>query len=171
MEQVVDKIVAELELFVAAPYVDPGNPSNTAAPYGGAYGLLEIEAVYWGDIGVIPVNAYPCFIVQPVKDTPTIETTAYEVRALEILITLLIDARAYFDASTIEASGDRKMVEIMERVRQWFRRDHNRSLGGGIGVREVKVTTAEYNAQVRGGVIAKAAQVTLLVDQQKFRQK
>ena len=159
VEEVVDKIIAELELFDAADSDD-----------GGIADLLQIEAVYFGDPGVIPVNSYPCFTVQPVRDSPDKETTSYEVRNIQVLLTLLIDAREYFDADVLEASGDRKMVEVMERVRRWFRRDSNRSLDGLTGVREVAVTTTDYNMQVRGGVVAKAAQVTLLVNQQKPRQ-
>jgi len=159
VELVVNKIVSELETFSAT---DDGD--------GGVSDLITIEAVYFGDPGVIPVNSYPCFLVQPIRDVPDIETTGYEVRNLEILVTLLIDAREYFDATPLEATGDRKMVQIMERVRNWFRRDSNRSLDGLDGVREVKATAAEYNIQVRGGVIAKAAQVRLLVNQQRNRQ-
>lgn len=159
MEAVVNKIVAELTTI-----------TTTAESGGGVADILTIEAVYFGDPGVIPVNSYPCFLVQPIRDTPDIETTAYEVRNLEILITVLIDARAYFEAIPLEASGDRQLVRVVEKVRNWFRRDSKRSLDGLEGVREVEATAAEYNIQVRGGVIAKAAQVTLVVNQQRYRQ-
>lgn len=159
MEDVVDKVVAELTTF-----------KNTVSASGGCADIMTIEAVYFGDPGVIPVNSYPCFVVQPIRDRPDIETTGYEVRDLEILVSLLIDARDFFEATPLEATGDRAMVQVMERVRRWFRRDSNRSLDGLSGVREVKVTAADYNVQVRGGVIAKAAQVTLLVNQQRSRQ-
>lgn len=158
MEDVIDKIVAELEAIAAADDAD-----------GGIYDIFPDAVVYFGDPGVIPVNSYPCLLAQPVRDLPEKETTGYEVRNLEVLITLLIDAREYFDAEPLEATGDRKMVQAMERVRNWFRRDSKRSLDELAGVREVKATAAEYNVQVRGGVIAKAAQVTLLVNQQRSR--
>lgn len=159
METVVDKVVSELETF-----------KDTDGADGGCADVMTIEAVYWGDPGVIPVNSYPCFTVQPIRDRPDIETTGYEVRDLEILVSVLIDAREFFDAAPLEASGDRQLVQVAERMRRWFRRDSNRSLDGLEGVREVKVTAADYNVQVRGGVIAKAAQVTLLVNQQRPRQ-
>lgn len=159
LEEVMDKVVAELTTF-----------KDTPSASGGASDILTVEAVYWGDPGVIPVNSYPCFLVQPTRDSPDIETTGYEVRDLEVMVTLLIDAREFFDATPLEATGDRALVQVMERVRQWFRRDSNRSLDGLVGVREVKVTAADYNVQVRGGVIAKAAQVTLLVNRQRARQ-
>jgi hypothetical protein len=158
MEDVVDAIVSDLETLVA-----------TSSPYGGVSDIMTVEAVYFGDPLTLPVNSYPCFIVQPVKDSPDKETTGYEVRDLQILVTLLADAREFFDATPLEATGDRKLVQVMERVRNWFRRDSRRSLNGLEGVREVRATTAEYNVQVRGGVIAKSAQVTLLVNQQRSR--
>lgn len=159
MEDIVDKLVAELKTFSATPDAQ-----------GGIVELLTIEAVYWGDPGVMPVNSYPCFTVQPTKDVPEKETTSYEVRDNDVLITLLIDAREFFDATPDEATGDRVLVKAMERARQWFRRDSNRSLDGLTGVREVKATAVDYNVQVRGSVIAKAAQMTLRVNQQRARQ-
>ncbi len=160
MENVVDAIISEIELF-----------RDTDKDDGGCADILTIEAVYWGDIGVLPVNSYPAFIVQPVRDLPDIETTGYEVRDLEVLITLLIDSRAYWDASVSEATGDRQMVQTMERLRKWFRSDHNRSLSGLDGVREVKASSTDYMVQVRGSVIAKSAQVTLTVNQQNTREQ
>jgi len=159
MEAVVDKVISELTTL-----------KDTTSADGGCSDILTIEAVYFGDPGVIPVTSYPCFLVQPLRDRPDKETTGYEVRDLEVLITLLIDAREFFDTTPVEATGDRQMVQVIERVRQWFRRDSNRSLDGLAGVREVKVTAAEYNVQVRGGVVAKAATATLLVNKQRSRQ-
>jgi len=158
MENIVDAIVAELELF---------KDTNTAG--GGCADILTIEAVYWGDPGILPVNSYPAFTVQPVRDLPDIETTGYEVRDHEVLVTLLIDSRSYWDASTLEATGDRQLVQVMEKVRNWFRTDHNRSLSGLGGTREVTASGTDYMMQVRGSVIAKSAQVTLTVNQQRQR--
>jgi len=160
MEDVVNSIVTELELF-----------KDTASAAGGCSDILTIEAVYWGDPGVIPVNSYPCFTVQPVRDLPDIETTGYEVRDLEVLVTLLIDSRAFWDATVLEATGDRVMVQVMEKVRNWFRTDHNRSLSGLGGTREVRASATDYMVQVRGSVIAKSAQVTLTVNKQRQREQ
>jgi len=160
MENVMDVIVTELELF-----------KDTDADQGGCADILAIEAVYWGDPGILPVNSYPAFLVQPVRDVPDIETTGYEVRDLEVLITLVIDSREYWDTNALEATGDRTMVQVMEKVRNWFRTDHNRSLRGLSGVREVKASATDYMVQVRGTVIAKSAQVTLTVNQQRDRQE
>lgn len=160
MESVVDAIVAELEVF-----------KDATASNGGCSDILGIEAVYWGDPGIIPVNSYPAFTVQPIRDLPQSETTGYEVRDLEVLITLLIDSRSYWDASVLEATGDRQLVQVMEKVRNWFRTDHNRSLSGLEGVREVSVSATDYMVQVRGSVLAKSAQVTLTVNKQRQREQ
>jgi hypothetical protein len=160
VESVVDAIVEELTLLKDTPATD-----------GGVADLLTIEAVYWGDPGIIPVNSYPCFTVQPVQDLPDIETTGYEVRDLQVLVTLLIDSRAFWDATVLEATGDRAMVQVMEKVRNWFRTDHNRSLNGLAGTREVKASATDYMVQVRGSVLAKSAQVTLSVNKQRWREQ
>lgn len=159
MEDVVDAIVSSLETF-----------KNTDSADGGCADILFVEAVYWGDPGIIPVNSYPAFLVQPVRDLPDIETTGYEVRDLEVLVTLVVDSRAYWDASVLEANADRKMVQVMEKVRNWFRRDSTRSLNGLLGVREVVASATDYMVQVRGSVIAKSAQVTLTVNKQRGRE-
>jgi len=159
VESVVDAIVSQLEIL-----------KDTSASAGGCADIIEIEAVYWGDPGIIPVNSYPAFLVQPVRDLPDIETTGYEVRDLEVLITLVIDSRPYWDASVLEATADRKMVQTMEKVRNWFRTDHNRHLSGLAGIREVKASATDYMVQVRGSVIAKSAQVTLAVNKQRMRE-
>lgn len=160
MEDIVDSIVAELEEF-----------KDTDSSLGGCADILTIEAVYWGDPGIIPVNSYPAFTVQPVRDLPDIETTGYEVRDHEVLITLLIDSREYWDASVLDATGDRQLVQVMEKARNWFRTDTNRSLSGLSGTREVKASGVDYMMQVRGSVLAKSAQVTLTVNKQRQREQ
>jgi len=160
VESVVNAIVSELEIFKDADSAD-----------GGCADIIGIEAVYWGDPGVIPVNSYPAFTVQPVRDLPNIETTGYEVRDLEVLVTLLIDSRAFWDATVLEATGDRQLVQVMEKVRNWFRTDHNRSLSGLAGTREVVASATDYMVQVRGSVLAKSAQVTLTVNKQRQREQ
>jgi hypothetical protein len=159
MEQVVDKLVAELNTFKA-----------TASASGGCSDVLNIEAVYWGDPGLIPSELYPCFTVEPVRDAPEKETTGYEIRDLVVTITVLIDLREYFDSSVDEAEGDRKLVQTMSLLQRWLRRTANRQMDGLAGVREVKVSSTDYNGQVRGSVIAKTAQVSLTVNRQYSRQ-
>jgi hypothetical protein len=159
MEAIVDAIIAELTLF-----------KDTASASGGCSDILEIEALYWGDPGSLPINAYPAIVAQPVNDRPDIETTGYEVRNFAVLVTVLINAKEYFDAEPLEATGDRQLTQVIEALRNWFRTDHNRSLSGLLGVREVVASGTDYMVQVRGSVIAKSAQVTLTVNKQRQRQ-
>lgn len=159
MEAVIDKVVAELTTF-----------KNTTEADGGCSDVLDIQAVYFGDPGVIPSELYPCLTVEPVRDVPTSETTGFDVRELEVSVTVLIDSREYFDSTVDEADGDRKLVKTMYLLQRWLRRTANRQLDGLAGVREVKVQSTDYMGQVRASVIAKSAQVSLLVNKQYSRQ-
>lgn len=159
MEQITDKIVAELDLFKVADSAD-----------GGCSDIMTIEAVYFGDPGVIPVNSYPCFTVQPEQDVPVSETTGYEIRDLRLLITCLIDAREFFNADVLEATGDRQLVQAMGNLRRWLRRTANRRLDGLEGVREVRIDSTDYLVQVRDDVVAKSAQINVTVNRQYRRE-
>lgn len=160
MEAVIDKLYAELQAFSSA-YASAGGCSDT----------LGIEEVYWGDPGVIPAINYPCFVIEPVEDTPLSENTGSERRELEVSIQLLQDARDDFDASAADANGDRKRVRVMGNLRRWLRTLANRQLDDLDGVLEVKVTKTSYMGQVRGSVIAKSASITLLVQKQYPKQR
>jgi len=159
VEEVTDKLVAELTAFKDTESVD-----------GGCSDIMTIEAVYFGDPGVIPVNSYPCFTVQPEQDVPVTETTGYEVRDLRLLITCLIDARQFFNADVLEATGDRQLVQTMGNLRKWLRRTANRRLDGLEGVREVSIASTDYLVQVRDDVVAKSAQINVTVNRQYARQ-
>ena len=161
MEQVVDKVIRELDAF-----------SKTSTADGGMAGIMDIEAIYFGDPGILPIYNYPAFTVQPIRDAPVSETTGYEVRNLEVLITLAIDAREFFDKDVEEATGDRKLVQVAFALRRWLRRTANRQLDGEAGqVREVAVSDTNYVAEARDPVIAKSAQLTLTVNKQYQRQE
>ena len=159
MEQVTDKLVAELTLF-----------SKTPGDEGGCADIMDIAAVYFGDPGVIPVNSYPCFTVQPERDAPVTETTGYEIRDLHILVTLLIDAREFFNLEAIEATGDRQLVQVMTKLRAWLRRTANRRLDSMEGVREVAISSTDYLVQVRDSIVAKSAQTNVTVNRQYRRE-
>ena len=155
MEAVIDKILAEVTTF-----------KDTPSAEGGCSDILPIEVVWFGDPGIVMSELYPCVFVEPISDVPESETTGYEVRDLEISVTILIDIREEFDATVDEADGTRKLVQTAERLRSWLRRVGNRQLDGLQGVREVRVTSTDYMGQVRGSVVAKTAQITLLVNKQ-----
>lgn len=152
MEQVIDKLISELTSFSASMSAD-----------GGCADVMKIEAIYFGDPGVIPERLYPAVFVQALRDVPSSETTGYEVRTLQIAVTFVIDAREFFDSTVDEASGDRAMTQVVDLFRNWIRRTSNRSLDSLDGVREVSVPSTDYFAQKRGSVVAKTAQLTLNV--------
>ena len=162
-ESVVDALVASLKEFEAAD-----------AAEGGCADILRIEMTYFGDPGVIPPDFMPAFMVQPVQDAPGAqftETLGYEIRDINILITLIVDARLYFDASADEADGDRKMVQVMDALSKWLRVRARRRLDGLAGVRDVSVQRTDYFVQVRGTTISKSAQLTVAVNMQRPRQR
>jgi hypothetical protein len=159
MEAVMDKVVAELQTLIETESAD-----------GGISDILDVEAVYWGDPYILPANTYPTITVSPVRDEPKSETTGYDVRDLNILINVLIDLRQYFEADTDEADGDRKLTQAADAVNAWFRRKSNRTLDGLEGVRDVRVSTTDYQYQPRGAVLAKGAQIALTVNRQRQRQ-
>lgn len=160
MEEVVDKLVAEVTLW-----------SGTQAADGGFADELQFQSVYWGDPGVLPSFSYPGITVQPTNDVPESETTGYEVVDLTIQIGIHIDAREFFDASVEEATGDRTLVRAVSSLRRWLRRKSNRSLDGLAGVRELRIVATDYLPEVRGEVITKSAQITLVVNKQYQRQQ
>ncbi len=158
MEEVLDGLIAQVTLWSEATVAD-----------GGVADLITIRSVYFGDPGVLPAFNYPSTYVQGTKDDPDIETTGYEVVNLTILIGIMIDAREFFNASVEEATGDRDLTRAAGSLRRWLRRDSNRTLNGT--VRDVKVLTTEYVPEVRGEVITKSAQLTLVVNKQYQRQQ
>lgn len=161
MELVVDKLISELNAWTSASAADNGIAD-----------ILKVESIYFGDPGVIPVWLYPSILVQPIRDAPVSETTGYEVRNLEVLISLIIDSREFFDKDVEEAKGDRKLTQAAGSMRQWLRSVANRRLDGEAGnVREVAVDATNYMVEVRGSVIAKSAQLTLTVNKQYDKRK
>lgn len=158
MEETVDALVAIVTEW-----------SQAVAADGGIADVMQINSVYWGDPGQLPQYNYPATYVQPQRDEPDIETTGYEVVNLSILVGIMIDARDFFDASVEEATGDRDLTRAAASLRRWLRRETHRTLDGT--VRDVKVLTTDYIPEVRGEVIVKSAQLSLVVNTQYQRQQ
>lgn len=160
MEPIIDKIIEEVHLWAETPVVNGGNAE-----------VFTVNSVYFGDPGVLPTYAYPAVTVIGTNDVPDIETTGYEVVDLTLLVSIMIDAREFFNASVEEATGDRDLVKAASSLRRWLRRKSNRSLDSLQGVREVRILRTEYLPEVRGEVITKSAQLTLVVNKQYQRQQ
>lgn len=158
METITDKLISEVDAW-----------KDAMASDGGVADVLPIASVYFGDPGVLPTYAYPAVTVLGTRDAPESETTGYEVVDLTFLVSIMIDAREFFNASVEEATGDRMLVRAASSLRRWLRRESNRTLDGT--VRDVKVLTTQYAPEVRGEVIVKSAQLTLVVQTQYPRQQ
>ena len=152
MEIVTDKIITELKYL-----------ADTTADASGISDIIPVQAVFFGDPGIIQQSLYPCITVQPESEEPAGETTGYTKRRLTISVSLLIDARDYWDASVDEAIGDRALVQASYNIAQWFMRPAKRQLDQLQGVVDVAVEDTVYRQQDRGSVAAKLSRTTLVV--------
>lgn len=150
MESVIDKIIEEVAIV-----------NSLEQSEGGISDLLDLQAIYFGDPGIIPASLYPCVTVSPDLDDPEGETTGYDKRALRIHLSLHIDARQYFDANADEAMGDRMLVQATFALTRWFRRRSKRTLDGLVIDTSVQDTT--YRQLQRGNIPAKSSRTTLVV--------
>jgi hypothetical protein len=150
MEALIDKLSEEVLAW-----------SQTPTAEGGIADDLDIQAIYFGDPGVIPVSLYPCVTVEPEVDDPLSETTGYDTRELRVVISIHIDARNYFDSGVDEAMGDRLLVRATNSLRRWFSRRSRRTMDGHW--RALAVQETEYRARARADVVAKTARTTLIV--------
>ena len=156
MDTVVDKVVAELDSILAEDAFRE---------------ILQIDSpTKWGDPGLIIVDEYPYFFVDPISDSPTTETAGragYDVRQLTMNIALVVNVSDYFDPMVDESSGLKNMVRAMNLVRARFRRLSKSSLDGEAGsVRRVVVGPINYVPDVRNGVFVRLAVISLVVDKQ-----
>lgn len=150
MEDVIDKIIEEV-----------GQVNLLDEADGGIADILPLQAIYFGDPGIIPASLYPCVTVSPDLDDPEGETTGYDKRALRVHVSLHIDARQYFDASADEAMGDRMLVKATFALTRWFRRRSKRTLDGL--VIDTAVQDTAYRQLQRGNIPAKSSRTTLVV--------
>jgi hypothetical protein len=157
MEAVVDKLITEVEAINALDEAD-----------GGIADILPIQAIYFGDPGLIPVSLFPAVTVEPDEDSDQTQTTGYDTLALTISVSFYLDARAYFEAGPDEALGDRKLVQAAAQMRRWLQRIEKRRLDGE--VLDVKVTQVEYRKTYKGDVPVKVARLALLVRKNYPRQ-
>ena len=160
MEAVIDFITNDLKTFAELPDAE-----------GGIADIVEDDiVVFWGDPGVIAVGNYPCFTVEPVSGNPRGGTTATENRDLTVLVSFLIDGREFWDAeSPEEATGDRTLTRVADRLESRYIGKAKSLLDGLPGVRSVSVSGTQYTPQPRGMVFAKSAEMTLTVQRSRPR--
>jgi hypothetical protein len=150
MEEVIDRIIAEIKAMIALP-----------RSLDGIADVIEIKDVYFGDPGVIPQSLMPAIIVEPKSEVPTAETTGYDRRSINVDIMLMIDARQFFEVDSSEAIGDRILVQSAETIARWFRMKDKRQLDGLVIDTVVLDTT--YDVEPRGNAIVKTGRVSLMI--------
>ena len=150
LEDILDLIVEEVKQC-----------AQTLDEDGGFADVLELKAVYFGDPGIIPGRLYPAATVDVRSDDADGESTGYDRHKFPVAISLLIDAREYFEKDEDEATGDRALVRATFNLSRWFRRRDKRILDGA--VLDIKVSDSQYSPDVRGNVVVKASQTILVV--------
>jgi hypothetical protein len=158
MVGVVDRLQVSLREWAAADRAD-----------GGVADIDKVMDIYWGDPVILPATSYPSVTIQPSNNTDAGENTRSEARDLTVLVSILIDTRGYFNATSEEATGDRLLTILADSADTWLRRTVNRTLNDLPGVADVKVRSTRYDVQPRGVVLAKAAQITLVVRRSRQR--
>lgn len=157
MEYVIDKLIEEVKTLAELP-----------ASAGGFSESLPLRAVYFGDPGIVPISLFPCAFVEPSTDAPQSETTGTDRRTFLVQIALAIDARAYFDKTVDEASGDRALVRASSALKAWFRRRAKRDLDDLDGIVDLKVRETNFRKVRRGttelnSIFTKEAVTTLVI--------
>jgi hypothetical protein len=155
MEQVIDKIIAELEDLKATEEFSD---------------VLDVEVdVKLDDPGLVLADEYPYIFVSPVNETPLSETigrAGYDVQRLEIIIGVVINASDYFDPAVSEASGVRELMKATTLIRKRLRRLKKRNLDNLQGVRNVVVQSTGYEPDLRDNIFVRVAIVTIAVERQ-----
>ena len=94
MDRIIDKIVALLT-------------ANVKTSRG-------IKAIYKGDIFLIPEVSIPAIMVSPDQTTTTTATNTQDYNIFTINVTVVLDARTYFNTSPTEFTGLFIAAQIME---------------------------------------------------------
>jgi hypothetical protein len=152
MEQVVDKLIAEMNAIVLTEefleYMD-----------------VTTEAK-WDDPGLVTMDEYPYIYVAPVNETPISETLGYENVGLNIQIGVVVNAADYFDETVSELPASRELVGAASLIRKRLRRLSKRQLDGLSGVRDLDIEQTNYVPDLRENVFVRVALITLTVERQ-----
>jgi hypothetical protein len=160
MEQVLDKLIAEMEHL-----------RQTLSEDGGIADIVDVTAeTKFDDPGLVTIDEYPYLFVSPISEAPNFETlgrVGYDVRTLTVLVGLVLNASDYFDPSVSETPGTRVLVQAMSKIRAHLRRLAKRNLDFTAGqVRNVVVQSTNYVPDLRGDAFVRMAVTTLVLDKQ-----
>lgn len=158
MEQIIDALVAEIDNFRAAD-------SST----GGIYDLIDVNGpTRWGDPGIVTVDEYPFFYVEPQRHEPSIETMSragYDVRTNYVQCCFVVNTADYFDPESDDVPATRQCVIVGEALWKWLRRFSKLRLNDPTNVRNVVVQSVDYVPQVRGdGIFTRLVVVSVAVE-------
>lgn len=73
-----------------------------------------IKNIYIGDPYIIPNSVMPCLIINPVNTEASVADNARDMYAHDITISLVIDARQYFNATPDKMVGTDFLMTTME---------------------------------------------------------
>jgi len=73
-----------------------------------------VKSIYIGDPYIIPNSAMPCLIINPVNTEASVADNARDLYAHDITISLVIDARQYFNATPDKMVGMVFLMDTME---------------------------------------------------------
>lgn len=154
MEEVIDAIIAQLNLLKDADYSD-----------GGFRDEIDIEEVWFDDPRILPAESYPFIYVAPGTSRKTNETTQYIDRTLTVTIGLLVDPREFYDSNEVtETTASREMLRTINSIERHFERTSLRVPNGlAENTKGLEVGETVYSQQLRGDVYGRSAVVTLEV--------
>lgn len=161
MEQVLDAIVAQLNIIKDIPYDE-----------GGFLDEIDLaEDIWFDDPRILAEDQYPFMFVEPVQTDKVGETTKDIEREHIVRVVLVVDPRAYYDETEIsEQSASREMIRTVESIRRHFERTSLRVPGGlAENTTGLEVGQTAYPQQMRGDLYVRSAQLTLRVKKKYLR--
>lgn len=155
MEQVVDKLIQELEELRVTEEFEQEMVIDTETKF--------------DDPGIVLVEEYPYMYVAPVSEQPKSETmglAGYDIRLLNIQIGVVIDMATFFDPMVSEVSGTRELIRVSSLIRKRLRRLKKRGLDGLTGVRNLVIQSISYVPDIRNETFVKVAVMNITVERQ-----
>ncbi len=74
----------------------------------------KVKAFYVGDPFIIPESLMPCIMINPLKTESNIIDNQRDAHVHNIEVSLIVDARQYFDATPEKMVGTQFLMETME---------------------------------------------------------
>jgi len=155
MEEVLDAVIAELNIIKDLPYDEVGFLDE----------IDLVDDIWFDDPRILAEDQYPMMYVEPVTTNKVGETTKDIEREETVRIGLVVDPRNYYSTDeTSEQPASREMIRTMGSIRRHFERTRLR-IGGGLAenTTSVEVGSTDYPQQLRGDLYVRTAQLTLRV--------